>query len=181
MNNNEVVKNEIDIDNNDENIDEQELAISDKILQVVSFSLLNEVEYGIDILSIYEILKNIDITRLPNTPVFVKGLINLRGSVIPIVNVRLRFGYKETKITDDSRIIVVGINGKLVGLLVDKVFQVYRIPLKDINSPSELIEGVSSEFIQGVGRLKDRLLIILKLDNIVFVEQSLSEKNSIDI
>jgi purine-binding chemotaxis protein CheW len=100
------------------------------------------------------------------------GVINLRGNVIPVVNIRKRFGYKETKMTDDSRIIVVGINNKLVGLLVDYVFQVFRIPLKDINSPSELIDGVSAEYIQGVARMKDRLIIILKLDNMLFIEEN---------
>jgi purine-binding chemotaxis protein CheW len=169
MNTNEVMEDVNKVDSEDVEQDEDFIS-EDKIVQIVSFSLLNDVEYGINILSIHEILKIIDITRLPNTPPFIKGVINLRGNVIPVVNIRKRFGYKETKITDDSRIIVVGINGKLVGLLVDCVFQVFRIPIKDINSPSELIDGVSAEFIQGVGRMKDRLIIILKLDNMLLIE-----------
>jgi purine-binding chemotaxis protein CheW len=174
MNNNEVMEDVIDAEAEDAEHNEDYIS-ENKIVQVVTFSLLNDVEYGINILSIHEILKKTDITRLPNTPPFIKGVINLRGNVIPVVNIRRKFGYKETKITDDSRIIVVSINGKLVGLLVDIVFQVFRIPLKDINSPSELIEGVSAEFIQGVGRLKDRLIIILKLDNMLFIE--VNDKN----
>jgi purine-binding chemotaxis protein CheW len=170
MNNNELLE-EIAESESEETKQEEEFISEDQIVQIVSFSLLNDVEYGINILSIHEILKVIDITRLPNTPPFIKGVINLRGNVIPVVNIRRRFGYKETKITDESRIIVVGINGKLVGLLVDCVFQVFRIPMKDINSPSELIEGVSAEYIHGVGRLKDRLIIILKLDNMLFTEE----------
>ncbi len=175
MNTNEVIEKVSEIESKDAD-QEEEFISEDNIVQIVTFSLLNDVEYGINILSIHEILKIIDITRLPNTPPFIKGVINLRGNVIPVINIRNRFGYKESKITDESRIIVVGINGKLVGLLVDYVFQVFRIPSKDINSPSELIEGVSAEFIQGVGRMKDRLIIILKLDNMLFPEEYYKEE-----
>ena len=94
--------------------------------------------------------------------------LNLRGNVIPVVNVRQRFGLKVSKITDNTRIIVVGINEKLVGLLVDEVYQVIRIPLSNIDSPTNLIEGVSAEFISGVGRLKDRLIILLNLEHMLF-------------
>ncbi len=178
MNNNEII---VDAEADETEVLEQDEDIisEDKSIQLVSFSLLNEVEYGINILSIYEILQVIDITRLPNTPPFIKGVINLRGNVIPVVNVRMRFGYSESQITEDSRIIVVGIKGKLVGLLIDKVFQVFRIPLKDINSPSELIEGVSAEFIQGVGRMKNRLIIILKLDSMLFLEEELTDSSMV--
>ena len=178
MNTDELVEDIDEVDSENEEQDEDYIS-EDDIVQVVSFSLLNDVEYGINILSIHEILKISDIARLPNTPPFIMGVINLRGNVIPVVNVRRRFGYKETKITDDSRIIVVGINNKLFGLLVDYVFQVFRIPLKDINSPSELIDGVSAEFIQGVGRMKDRLIIILKLDNLLFNEENNKEEKII--
>lgn len=171
MNNKEVAEDTIIRDSEEIEQESEEYISEDNIIQVVSFSLLNDVEYGIDILSIHEILKVIDVARLPNTPPFIKGVINLRGNVIPVVNVRKRFGYKESKITDESRIIVVGVQGKLIGLLVDIVFQVFRIPLKDIDTPSELIEGVSAEFIQGVARMKDRLIVILKLDNILFPEE----------
>lgn len=171
MNNKEVAEDTVIRDSEEIEQESEEYISEDNIIQVVSFSLLNDVEYGIDILSIHEILKVIDVARLPNTPPFIKGVINLRGNVIPVVNVRKRFGYKESKITDESRIIVVGVQGKLIGLLVDIVFQVFRIPLKDIDTPSELIEGVSAEFIQGVARMKDRLIVILKLDNILFPEE----------
>ncbi len=147
--------------------DREDIAEEDNV-QIVSFSLLNDVEYGIDILSIHEILRLTDISRLPNTPDFVLGVLNLRGNVIPVVNVRMRFGYPKEDYSDDTRIIVVGINNKLVGLLIDKVYQVIRISRKNISSPSKLIEGVSTEFIQGVGRLDDRLIIILRLDSMLF-------------
>ncbi len=148
-----------------------ELLIDENIIQIVSFSLLNDVEYGVDILSIHEILKMPEITRLPNAPSYIKGVVNLRGKIIPVVNVRGRFGLPESKVTDLTRIIVVGINEKLIGLLVDAVYQVVRIPKRNVDLPSELIEGVSAEFIEGVGRLKDRLIVILRLENMLFTNE----------
>lgn len=141
------------------------------IIQLVSF-LLDEVEYGIDILAVHEILRMPDITRLPNTPPYVRGVINLRGNVIPVVDVRERFGLPRAKITDLTRIIVVEIGEKLVGLLVDNVYQVVRMPEKSIDPPSDLIEGVSEEYIKGIGRLQNRLIIILNLGNILFSEEA---------
>ncbi len=141
------------------------------IIQLVSF-LLDEVEYGIDILAVHEILRMPDITRLPNTPLYVRGVINLRGNVIPVVDVRERFGLPRAKITDLTRIIVVEIGEKLVGLLVDNVYQVVRMPEKNIDPPSDLIEGVSEEYIKGIGRLQNRLIIMLNLGNILFSEEA---------
>ncbi len=145
----------------------------DAIVQLVSF-MLEEVEYGIDILAVHEILRMPEITRLPNTPLYVRGVINLRGNVIPVVDVRERFGLSRAKITDLTRIIVVEIGEKLVGLLVDNVYQVVRMPEKNIDPPSELIEGVSEEYIMGIGRLQDRLIVILNLGNILFAEEEVS-------
>jgi purine-binding chemotaxis protein CheW len=141
------------------------------IIQLVSF-MLDDVEYGTDILAVHEILRMPDITRLPNTPHYIRGVINLRGNVIPVVDVRERFGLSKAKITDLTRIIVVEIGEKLVGLLVDNVYQVVRMPDRNIDPPSDLIEGVSEEYIKGIGRLKDRLIIILNLGNILFSEEA---------
>ncbi|MBN2039495.1 MAG: chemotaxis protein CheW [Spirochaetes bacterium] len=172
MNKNEIVERTVSTLDEDSIEQDDELVSEDDIEQIVSFSLSNEVEYGIDILQIHEILRVVDISRLPNTPDFIMGVINLRGKVIPVVNVRKRFGYSENKFTEETRIIVVGVGSKLIGLLVDRVFQVIRIPKDNISSPSELIEGVSAEFIHGVGRLRNRLMIILKLDNMLFPEKT---------
>lgn len=143
------------------------------IIQLVSF-MLDDVEYGTDILAVHEILRMPDITRLPNAPAYIRGVINLRGNVIPVVDVRERFNLSRAKITDLTRIIVVEIGEKLVGLLVDNVHQVVRMPEKNIDPPSDLIEGVSEEFIKGIGRLQDRLIIILNLGNILFSEEEAS-------
>ncbi|MEW6525413.1 MAG: chemotaxis protein CheW [Spirochaetota bacterium] len=140
------------------------------ILQLVSFKL-DEIEYGIDILSVHEILRIPEITRLPNTPEYIKGVINLRGNVIPVVDIRLRFGMQQVTLTELSRIIVVEIGEKLVGLLVDNVHQVIRLSRSRIDEPHDLIEGISTEFISGIGRLQDRLIVILRLDNILFSDE----------
>ncbi|MCU0846783.1 MAG: chemotaxis protein CheW [Spirochaetes bacterium] len=150
--------------------EEIDILTEGRIIQLVSF-LLDEVEYGVDILAVHEILRFPDLTRLPNTPEYIKGVINLRGNVIPIVDVRQRFGYKDAQVTDLTRVIVIETTEKLVGLLVDNVYQVVRIPESHIDPPSELIEGVSEEYITGIGRLKDRLIVILNISNILFMEE----------
>jgi purine-binding chemotaxis protein CheW len=146
-----------------------------EIVQLVSFNL-EDVEYGIDILSVHEILRIPDLTRLPNTPKFIKGVINLRGNVIPVVDIRERFGFKKAPVTEFSRIIVIESDDKLIGMLVDNVSQVLRIRDSNIDPPSLLIEGVSEEFISGVGRLKDRLIIILNLKNILFEDSDIKSR-----
>ncbi len=140
------------------------------IIQLVSFKL-DKIEYGIDILSVHEILRIPEITRLPNAPDYIKGVINLRGNVIPVVDIRMRFGMPSAPVTELSRIIVVEIGEKLVGLMVDNVYQVIRLSRSRIDEPRELIEGISTEFINGIGRLQDRLIVILRLDNILFGEE----------
>ncbi len=137
------------------------------IIQLVSF-MLEDVEYGVDILAVHEILRFPEMTRLPNTPDYIRGVINLRGNIIPVVDVRIRFGMPSGEVTDLTRIIVIETNEKMVGLLVDSVYQVVRLPGSHIDPPSELIEGVSEEFITGIGRLRDRLIVILNMANILF-------------
>lgn len=168
MNINELVKNR-NIEEASQEDQESEIHGERAVIQLVSF-LLDDVEYGIDILSVHEILRYPDITRLPNTPPFIKGVINLRGNVIPVVDVREKFGFARGTITDLTRIIVIETGERLVGLLVDNVYQVVRMPEGSIDTPAELIEGVSQEFIRGIGRLKNRLIIILKLENMLFSE-----------
>ena len=151
-------------------VDDQDLFADVNIVQLVSFSI-DKIEYGVDILAVHDILRMPDITRLPNTPDFIKGVINLRGNVVPVVDIKRRFGLARAKFTDSSRIIVIETNSKLVGLLVDNVNQVVRLPETNINPHSELIDGISEEFIQGIGRMRDRLIIILTLSHILFEEE----------
>lgn len=140
------------------------------VIQLVSFKL-DDIEYGINILAVHEILRIPDMTRLPNTPLYIKGVVNLRGNVIPVVDIRIRFGMQSVQYTELSRIVVVEIGEKLVGLLVDNVHQVIRLSRSRIDEPHDLIEGISTEFINGIGRLHDRLIVLLRLENILFSEE----------
>lgn len=164
-----------DANNDSSTVDE---AVDSEVIQLVSF-MLDEVEYGVDILRVHEILRYPEITRLPNTPDFIKGVINLRGNVIPVVDVRIRFGFQKGAITDLTRIIVVETGGKQVGLLVDNVYQVVRLPLVNVDPPSALITGVSEDFITGIGRLKDRLIVILNMSLSMFLEDA-DNKNAME-
>ncbi len=157
--------------NLDENTDSSGELHEGKVVQLVSF-VLDDVEYGVDILSVHEILRFPELTRLPNTPPFIKGVINLRGNVIPVVDMRIRFGFPEGAITDLTRIIVVETDGKQVGILVDNVYQVVRLPVSSIDPPSELITGISEDFISGIGRLRDRLIVLLNMTQIIFLEDN---------
>jgi purine-binding chemotaxis protein CheW len=139
------------------------------IIQLVGFRLDNE-DYAIAITKIQEIILMKPITRIPQVPDFIEGLINLRGSVIPIVNLRKRFGLPHHEIDDETRTIVVNIHGKTVGCTVDAVTQVMRINRDQIQPPPLSILAISHQYIAGLARLDERLLIILDIDRL-FDEQ----------
>ena len=166
----ELINNREELDLEVASAEEENLLSERSVIQLVSF-VLEEVEYGINILAVHEIMRFPEMTRLPNTPNFIKGVINLRGNIIPVIDMRKRFGMPEAEDTELTRIIVVETGEKLIGLLVDNVHQVVRLPETSIDSPSGLLEGVSEEYIMGIGRLRDRLIVILNLHNILFLEE----------
>lgn len=133
----------------------------------LSFSIGNE-EYGIEIRYVLEIIGIQNITRLPDLPDFVKGVINLRGNVIPVVDVRLRFSMTELEYNDRTCIIVVDVDRTSVGFIVDSVSEVLYIPENDREGPPELRKGSGSRFIKGMGKIKDRVIIILDVDNLLY-------------
>ncbi len=148
---------------------------SSELLQLVSFKIGNE-EFGVDILKVQEINKMVPITKVPNSPAFVEGVINLRGKVIPIVDFRTRLGLERVGQTKDTRIIVVDVESRIIGFIVDSVSEVLRIPVNITEAPPEIATGINSEFIKSVGKLEDRLLILIDLDKIL----SANEKNEIN-
>lgn len=137
-----------------------------ELLQLVSFKIANE-EFGVDILNVQEINKMTAITKVPNAPDFVEGVINLRGRVIPIIDLRTRLKLEKKEPDKDTRIIVVEISGKTVGFIVDAVKEVLRIPISITEAPPELVTGIDSEFIRSVGKLEDRLLILIDLEKVL--------------
>lgn len=144
---------------------------SDDIFQLVGFMIGSE-EFGVDILKVQEINRLVQITKVPNSPEFVEGVINLRGRVIPIIDLRIRMGIDKKGNDSHTRIIIVETNSKTVGFIVDRVTEVLRIPANVIEAPPEIATGVESHFITGVGKLEDRLLILLDLDKIMSDEES---------
>lgn len=140
------------------------------VLQLVSFNLGDE-EYGVDILRVQEINRMVHITRVPKAPEFVEGVINLRGKVIPIVDLRKRFGLCAKPHDKNTRIIVVDIDGRTVGLIVDGVSEVLRFSMDTIEPPPPMVTGVDAEYIWGVGKLEDRLLILLDLSKVLANEE----------
>jgi purine-binding chemotaxis protein CheW len=137
-----------------------------ELLQLVSFELNGE-EYGIDILSVQEINKMTQITKVPNSPTFVEGVINLRGRVILVIDLRTRLNIEKKEHDKDTRIIVVEIKKRTIGFIVDAVNEVLRIPVNVTEAPPELVSGIDSEFIKAVGKLEDRLLILIDLEKIL--------------
>ncbi|MBU1004139.1 MAG: chemotaxis protein CheW [Proteobacteria bacterium] len=141
-----------------------------ELIQLVTFSI-GEEEFGVDILKVQEIIRTMEITKVPKAPEFVEGVINLRGNVIPIIDLRKRFGL-ETRIHDKhTRIIVIEINKMVVGFVVDSVSEVLRIPSNTVEPPPPVVSGLESEYISGVGKLEDRLLILLDLDRLLSGEE----------
>ena len=108
-----------------------------------------------------------EITRVPRAPEFVEGVINLRGKVIPIIDLRRRFGLVSKTHDKNTRIIVIEINNIIVGFVVDAVSEVLRIPASTVEPPPPVVAGVDSDYISGVGKLQDRLLIMLDLDKLL--------------
>jgi purine-binding chemotaxis protein CheW len=138
---------------------------AEQLLQVVSFSLADE-EFGLDILRVQEIIRLQELTRVPNSPDFVDGVINLRGSVIPIIALRKRFGLPEEDHDRQTRIIVIEVDGMVLGFIVDSVSEVLRIPVSTV-VPAPRLERIEREFVSGVCKLDDRLLILLDVDQIL--------------
>ena len=140
------------------------------VIQLVGFRLDNE-DYAIAITKIQEIILIKPITRIPQVPDFIEGLINLRGSVIPIVNLRKRFGLMPRELDDETRIIVVNVHDKTVGCIVDAVTQVMRINRDQIQPPPLGVLAVNHRYLAGLAKLDDRLMIILEIEKLFEAEE----------
>lgn len=136
------------------------------LIQLVTFKV-GEEEFGVDILKVQEIIRMMPITKVPNSPIFVEGVINLRGKVIPVIDMRKRFGMPVTGHNNETRIEVMDLQGQIVGFVVDAVREVLRIKESTIEPPPPVVAGIGSEFMKGVGKLEDRLLILLDLDKLL--------------
>jgi len=131
--------------------------------QLVVFQLANEY-YGVDIGAVNTIIRMQDLTAVPQTPIFVEGVINLRGRIIPVIDLRKRFRLVQEPTTKSSRIVVVEANGAMVGMIVDAVAETLRIPADMIEPPAGVIASVESEYLRGIAKQGDRLVILLDID-----------------
>ncbi len=141
----------------------------DDQLQLVTFEVASE-EFAVDILAVQEINRMMELTRVPQSPPEVEGVINLRGKIIPVLDLRKRFGFKIQDATAQSRIVVVEIGGRVLGFIVDRVHEVLRIPRSIVEPAPAMVSSIDSDFIAGVGKLDDRLLILLDLGRLFSAE-----------
>lgn len=137
-----------------------------KDLQLVVFHLTDE-EYAVPIIQVHEIIKPTEITRIPGMPKFVEGVINLRGKVIPVIDIRKRFNLEQKEQDEGTRIIVVDVGIQTVGLTVDSVTEVLKLSSESIDPVPVTIARISSEYLKGIGKLKERLIIILDLEKML--------------
>lgn len=139
-------------------------------IKVIVFQLADE-EYGVPVQQVRSIEKVHHITRVPKTAKFVKGVINLRGLVTPVIDLRIRFGLNEQEYSDSTRVIIVSLEDMEVGLIVDAANDVIDIPVEAIEPPPEVVGAVEADYIKGVAKIEKRLLILLKLDAVLNPEQ----------
>ncbi len=140
--------------------------------EMISFSI-DEEEYGVSIQTVKEVIRIKEISRLPKTPSFVRGVINLRGDVIPIIDLRDKFGLEQREYTRMTRVIVAELDGRPVGMAVDSASQVIRISSSDIVPPPQLVGGLSGEYLRGIGKLGEKLIILLNIDRILTAEEKI--------
>jgi purine-binding chemotaxis protein CheW len=135
--------------------------------KVIVFALGSE-EYGVEVEKVKTIERMQPMTRVPKTPDFVKGVINLRGVVVPIIDLRSRFGLAETEYTDNTRIIIVSVGDIEVGLIVDAANDVIDLDEENIVNPPEVVGGIKAKYLRGIARVNEqRLLVLLNLDQVL--------------
>ncbi len=135
-------------------------------IQVVSFLLDNE-EFGIDIMKVREINKLSQITKMPKAPDFVEGIVNLRGVIVPLIELRTKLGLIKREYDKDTRIIIVENGGSSIGFIVDSVSKVLRIDQKRSEAPPKLTSAINNDFISSIVKLENKLLILLELGSLL--------------
>lgn len=140
--------------------------MAEKIRQFVEFKL-GEEEYGVDILQVKTIERMMPVTRVPKAPSFVEGVINLRGEIVPVIDLKKRFNLPPGQITDNTRIIIVALEDITVGMIVDSATEVIQLPQEAIEPAPTIAGSIDSNFLDGVGKLDGKLLILLNLSKVL--------------
>lgn len=135
--------------------------------QLVVFTLGDE-EFGVEINNVQEIIRMPTITKIPQAPDYIKGVINLRGRIITVINLNVIMGMGSKELDEDTRIIVANVNDTVMGFVVDSVSEVMRLPAKNVEpAPAIIANKISTEYLRGVGKMDNRLLILLNLDKVL--------------
>jgi len=142
-------------------------------VQLVTFKVGGE-EFGLDVFAVHEILRWQGVTPVPRAPAFVEGVLDVRGAVVPVIDLRRRFEVRGLAWDDETRIVLVEFGGERLGLVVDSVTEVLRAPETAISAPPAYIKGLAAEFVRGIVRLEGRLVILLDLDRILSSEERIA-------
>jgi len=140
-------------------------------IQVACFRLGEDL-YAIDIMRIKEIIRPLKLTALPKFPAFMEGIINLRGTVIPVVDLRRRFDLTDIEVTSSTRLLIVSLAGPVLALVVDEVTEVVTVPVKDIKPPPQLGGGIDAEYLIGVCLVKQELIMLLNIDTLLSSQEA---------
>ena len=138
----------------------------DPILQWVTFKLAGE-KYGVNVMQVREVLRYTEIAPVPGAPIYVMGIINLRGTVVSVIDTRNRFGLPSEEISDSTRIVIIEADEHVVGILVDSVAEVVYLRLSEIETAPNIGTDEAAKFIQGVTHKNDELLILIELDKLL--------------
>ncbi|MGB9940326.1 chemotaxis protein CheW [Methanosarcina sp.] len=150
---------------------EEDSGFSEETLHLVTFELSGE-EFGVDIMQVSEVVPVPRITRIPQAPECIRGLINLRGKILVVIDLNKRLGFKSKETDSLSRIIIVEIKDTVIGMLVNSVKEVLRLPLSSIEPPPEMIKSkINAEYLTGVGKMGNKLLILLNLARVLGEEE----------
>ncbi len=133
--------------------------------------VLSDEEYGIEILKVREIIGIMNITPVPQTPVYIKGVINLRGKVIPVIDLRLKFGFPEAEYTKETCVIVVDVGNTLTGVIVDTVSEVLDVSTGELEASPHLGTSIDTEIFLGMAKIKDKVKILLDIDKVLHIEE----------
>ncbi len=144
-------------------------SLGNELIRLVSFKVGSE-QFAVDILRVQEINRMMELTQVPQCPEGVRGVINLRGRIVPVLDLRTRLGIDASEESESSRIVVVEVQGSTVGFIVDAVHQVLQIDPRIIEPTPQITSGQNTSYIQGVAKLDETLMILLDLDKLISTE-----------
>ncbi|HEX2094014.1 MAG TPA: chemotaxis protein CheW [Longimicrobiaceae bacterium] len=146
-------------------------------VQLVTFRIGTE-EFGLDVFAVHEILRYQAPTSVPRAPEFVEGVIDVRGTLVPVVDLRRRFEVPGPQVNEETRIVLVQYGGERLGLVVDAVTEVLRVPETAVSPPPQYIRGLAAEFVRGIVRLEGRLVVLIDIERILSSQERIALEQS---